>query len=48
MDGGRYFLLQRKGSPACFEGAFSAGDTAIVGDWVYPGGGHHATMTRTP
>lgn len=38
-----------KGSPAYFEGTLSAGDTAIVGDWVYPGGGgYHATMTRTP
>lgn len=36
-----------KGSPAYFQGTFDAADTAVVGEWVYPGGGGYAsTMTR--
>ncbi|MEU7003177.1 hypothetical protein [Nonomuraea sp. NPDC046570] len=36
-----------KGSPAYYQGRFSADDTAVTGDWVYPGGGGYAsTMTR--
>ncbi|SFY42222.1 hypothetical protein OH786_37325 (plasmid) [Streptomyces atratus] len=36
-----------KGSPAFFEGAFSADGTTMTGDWVYPGGGgYSSTMTR--
>ena len=36
-----------KGGPAYFEGTFSAGDTAAVGEWTYPGGGGYSlTMTR--
>lgn len=36
-----------KGSPAYFEGTFSADDTTVTGEWVYPGGGGYAsTMTR--
>ncbi|MFE9725119.1 hypothetical protein ACFYQ5_16355 [Streptomyces sp. NPDC005794] len=36
-----------KGSPAHFEGTFSADDATMTGDWVYPGGGGYtSTMTR--
>jgi len=36
-----------KGSPAYFQGTFDAADAAVVGEWVYPGGGGYAsTMTR--
>ncbi|GAA3171016.1 MULTISPECIES: hypothetical protein [Nonomuraea] len=36
-----------KGGPAYFEGTFSADDTTLTGEWVYPGGGGYAsTMTR--
>ncbi|CAM3476938.1 hypothetical protein OCAE111667_11840 [Occultella aeris] len=36
-----------KGSPAYFRGTFTAGDSVMVGDWVYPGGGgYQSTMTR--
>lgn len=36
-----------KGSPAYFEGRFNADDTALSGEWVYPGGGGYtSTMTR--
>ncbi|MET8867546.1 hypothetical protein ABZW11_31820 [Nonomuraea sp. NPDC004580] len=36
-----------KGSPAYFEGTFSADGTSLTGEWVYPGGGGYAsTMTR--
>ena len=36
-----------KGSPAYFEGAFSADGNTMSGDWVYlGGGGYSATMTR--
>jgi len=37
-----------KGSPAYFEGTFSADGTTNDGEWVYPGGGgYQSTMTRT-
>jgi len=36
-----------KGSPAYFEGHFSADDTVLSGEWTYPGGGgYESTMTR--
>ncbi|MEV4166454.1 hypothetical protein [Nonomuraea dietziae] len=36
-----------KGSPAYYEGTFSADGTTVTGEWVYPGGGGYAsTMTR--
>ncbi|MFD5893160.1 hypothetical protein [Streptomyces sp. NPDC060366] len=36
-----------KGSPAYYEGTFSADGTTATGDWVYPGGGGYtSTMTR--
>lgn len=36
-----------KGSPAYFEGTFSADNTTVTGEWTYPGGGGYAsTMTR--
>ncbi|WP_433347730.1 hypothetical protein [Micromonospora sp. CA-111912] len=36
-----------KGSPAYYEGTFSADDTTVTGEWIYPGGGGYAsTMTR--
>ncbi|MEU1213135.1 hypothetical protein ABZ424_11960 [Streptomyces sp. NPDC005790] len=36
-----------KGSPAYYEGTFSADGTSVTGDWVYPGGGgYRSTMTR--
>ncbi|MDQ4037208.1 MAG: hypothetical protein M3313_02365 [Actinomycetota bacterium] len=36
-----------KGSPAHFEGRFSADDSVVAGEWVYPGGGgYSSTMTR--
>lgn len=36
-----------KGSPAYYEGVFSADGTRVTGDWVYPGGGgYRSTMTR--
>ena len=36
-----------KGSPAYYEGTFSADDTTVTGEWTYPGGGGYAsTMTR--
>ncbi|MGN9767143.1 hypothetical protein ACTMS2_18510 [Micromonospora sp. SD12] len=36
-----------KGSPAYYEGTFSADDTTVTGEWVYPGGGGYpSTMTR--
>ena len=36
-----------KGSPAYYEGTFSADGNTVVGDWVYPGGGgYESTMTR--
>jgi hypothetical protein len=35
-----------KGSPAYFRGTFSADGDKLTGDWVYPGGGYHADMTR--
>ncbi|MBM9617177.1 hypothetical protein [Streptomyces zhihengii] len=36
-----------KGSPAYYEGRFSADGTTATGDWVYPGGGGYtSTMTR--
>ncbi|GAB2856343.1 hypothetical protein GCM10022221_64990 [Actinocorallia aurea] len=36
-----------KGSPAYYEGAFSADGTTATGAWVYPGGGgYSSTMTR--
>ncbi len=37
-----------KGSPAYYQGTFSADGTTVTGEWVYPGGGGYAsTMTRT-
>lgn len=37
-----------KGSPAYFRGTFDEADTALDGEWVYPGGGGYpSTMTRT-
>ena len=36
-----------KGSPGYFRGVFSADGNQLTGDWVYPGGGYHATMIRT-
>lgn len=36
-----------KGSPAYFQGTFSADDQVVDGAWVYPGGGgYDSTMTR--
>ena len=36
-----------KGSPAYFQGTFSADDRVVDGAWVYPGdGGYPSTMTR--
>lgn len=36
-----------KGSPAYYKGTFSADDTTLSGEWVYPGGGGYAsTSTR--
>ena len=35
-----------KGSPAYYKGTFSADGTICTGNWVYPGGGYAATMTR--
>ncbi|MEV3920871.1 hypothetical protein [Actinomadura coerulea] len=36
-----------KGSPAYFEGTFTADGNALTGEWVYPGGGgYKSTMTR--
>ncbi|NYH43285.1 hypothetical protein HNR22_003012 [Micromonospora jinlongensis] len=36
-----------KGSPAYYEGTFSADDTTVTGEWTYPGGGGYAsTMSR--
>lgn len=36
-----------KGSPAYYEGTFSADDATVTGAWVYPGGGgYESTMTR--
>ncbi|MFE5858160.1 hypothetical protein ACFQ61_33705 [Streptomyces sp. NPDC056500] len=36
-----------KGSPAYYEGVFSADGLTATGDWVYPdGGGYTSTMTR--
>ncbi|MED7931639.1 hypothetical protein SMD20_45985 [Nonomuraea sp. LP-02] len=36
-----------KGSPAYYEGTFSADGATVTGGWVYPGGGGYAsTMTR--
>ncbi|MGA5761424.1 hypothetical protein [Nonomuraea bangladeshensis] len=36
-----------KGSPAYYEGTFSADGATVAGAWVYPGGGGYAsTMTR--
>ncbi|WP_022892766.1 hypothetical protein [Agromyces subbeticus] len=36
-----------KGSPAYFQGKFSADDQVVDGAWVYPGdGGYPSTMTR--
>ncbi|MEV0661442.1 hypothetical protein ACIBI3_06360 [Actinomadura luteofluorescens] len=36
-----------KGSPAYFEGTFSADGDSLTGEWVYPGGGgYQSTMTR--
>ncbi|MBB6347264.1 hypothetical protein ACWGH8_37940 [Nonomuraea muscovyensis] len=36
-----------KGSPAYYQGRFSADDTTVTGEWVYPGGGGYpSTMTR--
>ncbi|GHE26125.1 hypothetical protein GCM10017673_29710 [Streptosporangium violaceochromogenes] len=36
-----------KGSPAYYEGTFSADGATVTGGWVYPGGGGYASsMTR--
>lgn len=36
-----------KGSPAYYEGTFSADGATVTGAWVYPGGGgYESTMTR--
>lgn len=36
-----------KGGPAYYKGTFSADDTTLTGEWVYPGGGGYAsTSTR--
>jgi hypothetical protein len=35
-----------KGSPGYFRGEFDADGNRLTGDWVYPGGGYHATMVR--
>ncbi|GAA3467443.1 hypothetical protein [Nonomuraea roseola] len=36
-----------KGSPAYYEGTFSADGTTVTGEWVYPGGGgYESTMVR--
>jgi len=36
-----------KGSPAFFKGTFSADGNTNDGEWVFPGGGYHSSMTRT-
>lgn len=36
-----------KGSPGHFKGVFTENGNRLTGDWVYPGGGYHATMVRT-
>lgn len=35
-----------KGSPAYFRGTFDADGNHLAGDWVWPGGGYHAELTR--
>ncbi|MFG1853366.1 hypothetical protein ACGFJT_16135 [Actinomadura geliboluensis] len=36
-----------KGSPAYYKGTFSADNTTLSGEWIYPGGGGYAsTSTR--
>ena len=35
-----------KGSPAYYEGMFSADGHTLSGRWVYPGGGYQSTATR--
>lgn len=36
-----------KGSPAYYRGTFNADDTAVTGEWTYPGGGGYtSSMTR--
>ena len=35
-----------KGSPAYFRGKFSDDGNAFSGDWVWPGGGYHASSVR--
>ncbi len=36
-----------KDSPAYYKGTFSADDTVMSGDWIYPGGGGYtSSMTR--
>jgi hypothetical protein len=35
-----------KGSPAYYQGTFSADGNTLAGAWVYPGGGYESTSTR--
>jgi len=35
-----------KGSPAYYKGTFSADDSTLTGEWVYPGGGYESKSTR--
>lgn len=35
-----------KGSPAYYNGQFSADGNTLSGGWVYPGGGYESTSTR--
>lgn len=35
-----------KGSPAYFEGQFSADGNTNTGEWVWPGGGYKSVMTK--
>ncbi len=36
----------QRGSPAHYQGRFSADGDTVDGAWVYPGGGYDSTMTR--
>lgn len=35
-----------KGSPAYYQGTFSADGNTLIGAWVWPGGGYQSTSTR--
>jgi hypothetical protein len=38
--------LGEKGSSTYYKGTFSADGNTLTGEWVWPGGGYQATMTR--